>query len=200
MIDETLIPVQLDNGEVVLVRPLSPFAHVALLNQIRTDNPLPDPELYRKPLQNALNPDDKEPADLNDEYVKLKAGAQKLQQANFVDAVIKAGVVEKIDGEDREATLRRYADNIAIKRAAIRGLPEDDWLTCVVVCLITTQDDIIRIVEWGGGSLTKEEIARAIAGFRSSVRRRSANHPNRNQGASGVEGEQVASDLQHAVG
>lgn len=174
MKDETLTPVPMDNGEVVLVRPLSPFAHMALLEQARAEFPLPDPEPYRRPLPNALNPDDKEPADLNPEYVSDRDKALRLQNNFFLNAVIRAGVIEAVEGETQQATLERYTAALARKRAAIQRLPDDEWLACVMVCLMTTVDDIRRVAEFGSGALSKEEIARAMDAFRSDIQRRRA--------------------------
>lgn len=169
--DAKLFEVPLANGETVLVRPLSPFLRLAFLDQARQKYPDPDPEPYRRPLDNAFDDSLKEAADDNPAYRAALLSAQRRQLAVVGEMAIRAGVVVAVRGETPAETLARYAPTLAAARALYPDAPADDWLAVVMLCLISTHSDVALIRDSCNELLTAEDIARAAASFRHDVQR-----------------------------
>lgn len=169
--DAKLFEVPLANGETVLVRPLSPFLRLAFLDQARAKYPDPDPDPYRKPLENAFDDGLKEAAEDNPAYREALLLAQRRQLALVGELVVRAGVVVAVKGEIQTDTLARYAAPLAAARALYPDAPEDDWLAVVMLCLISTHSDVALIRDSCNELLTAEDIARAAASFRHDVQR-----------------------------
>lgn len=169
--DAKLYDIPLANGETVQVRPLSPFMRAALLEAARQQHPDPDPEPYRRPLANALDPSLKEAPEENPEYLKALETAQRRQLFAVGEKTIRAGVVAGVKGETQTDTLARYAAQLEAARALVADLPADDWLACVMACLITSHGDIALIRDACNELLTQEDIERAAGFFRANVQR-----------------------------
>lgn len=167
-----LYEVPLSCGETLLVKTLSPFLRQALLEQAKTEHPEPDPEPYRKPLQNSLDPSLKEEATDNPAYVAERSKALTKQLFAFSEKVIRAGIAVAVKGEDREITIQRYAAQLAEIRAMLPNIPSDDWLATVMCCLVTDANDVALLRETSNELLTQEEIAQAADSFRRKVQRR----------------------------
>lgn len=167
----------LSSGETVVVKRLSPFAQQAMMGKAKQLCPDPDPEAYRRPLANAAMEGLKEPAESNPAYGEAKRKAVLEQTREFRQMVFRSGVVlgvrdEAGEIEAHEATVARYAEQLAQLRAVI-DLPEADaWLATLLYCLIGTHKDAQDIVQAAQGALVTEgDIAAAMDSFRRPVRR-----------------------------
>lgn len=182
---EKLYETPLDSGELVWIKPLSPLTYQALLNEARRLFPEPNPAEYQRPLQNAFVEGLLEPPEQNPDYVEALRKA-RVDQINWIyEAVIRLGVVVDTP-EGKEATIARYAAQLAAVRKYTK-VEEDDWLATVLYCLISTRQDNQVIVEVAREVLTREEIRNAVRSFRRPVQRsRSAAH-HRKPGAPRVE-------------
>lgn len=169
-IQEALVEMQLDSGEIVLIRRLSPFARQALLNRAEEIHPNPEKKLFERPLSDTVPnamPGVMAAAEDNPDYKAALQTAKIAQMKWFNDTVIQSGVV--VDSkEGREQTIERYMPRLQSLRELL-SLPDNPWLATVLYGLITTKDDRIRIVKAAIETLTEEDIRLAMRSFRSEV-------------------------------
>lgn len=169
-IQETLVEMQLDSGEIVLIRRLSPFARQALLNRAEEIHPSPDKKPFERPLSditpNAM-PGVMMAAEENPDYKAALQTAKIAQMKWFNDAVIQSGVVAD-SKEGRELTIERFRPRLQSLRE-LMSLPDNEWLATVLYGMITTKEDRIRIVKAAIETLTEEDIRLAMRSFRREV-------------------------------
>lgn len=171
-IQERLIEVPLDSSEIVLVRPLSPFALQAIQQAALEAFPPPDKKAFEKPLAevapNAL-PGVMMAAEDNPEYKTAYQNHRAAYNGKVIELTILSGVI--IDTpEGREATIARYADRIAQLRTVI-NLPEDDWLATSIYGMLTSFMDRGRVASAAINPLTEKEVRSALRSFRYPVQR-----------------------------
>lgn len=184
--DNQLYEVPLMSGEILIVKPISPFLRPVIYEAVKREHPEPDPELYKRPLENAFEEGLKEAAEDNPEYVKARKKALQEQLFAFNEKVVRAGVAVQVKGEEREVTIGRYAAQLKEIRAMCPDAPEDDWTATVMYCLVSSVVDMALIRELSSEQLTQEEIAAAANSFRLQVQRtRRVGHPDK-QSTSGV--------------
>lgn len=169
-IQETLVEMQLDSGEVVLIRRLSPFARQALLNRAKEIHPNPDKKLYEKPLSditpNAM-PGVMMAAEENPDYKAALDVALVAQVRWFNDAVIQSGVV--VDSkEGRELTIERYRPRLDQLRT-LASLPESEWQATVLYGLMTTGNDRVRVIRAAIETLTEADVRLAMRSFQRNL-------------------------------
>lgn len=182
-IQERLVQIELDSGETVFVRPLSPFALQAIEETARSAFPTPDKTPFERPLTdvapNAM-PGVMIPAEENPEY----QSALKLNKADvngrMIELTILSGVIVDVS-DGREAALERYAGRLARLRKVIPTMPDDDWLAVSMYCLLATFKDRGRVANAAINPLTDKEVRFALRSFRCEIQ------PGRPAGHSGSE-------------
>lgn len=161
----------LDSGEVVRVKPTSPFARALILQEAFRLHPDPDPKDFERPLENAAREGAVEPVDLNPDYVKARNAAQDARTNYVYNATIKQGVVVDTP-EGREATMARYALELArLKKSATIPDEWDEWLVVVLLCIVRSAADVIRIGNAANEALTEVDILAGVRMFRVPLQR-----------------------------
>lgn len=176
-IQERLIEVPLDSSEVVLVRPLSPFALQALQEAARQAFPPPDKKAFEKPLSdiapNAM-PGVMMPAEENPEYQVALKNNRADYNGKMIELTLLAGVIVDTP-EGREATIERYAGRMERLRKLV-PLPEDDWLATTMYGMLSSFADRGRVASAAINPLTEKEVRFALRSFRCEVQRDRSAH------------------------
>lgn len=165
---ERLVEVALECGELIYVQPLSAWAQQAILDQIDTEHPAPDPAVYEQMLEGSII-DAPIPLESNERYQKALTTHRELRNRIFLARIFEAGVVVDTP-EGREATLIRYAERLQARRAVMK-LPANDWLACVMFVLVTSVTDMLRVMNAATATLREDEVRGALRAFRRPVQR-----------------------------
>jgi len=164
--------VTLSCGEVVVVQRLAPMLQSLIIDQSRQMHPPPDPKQYQRPLANAAIEGALEPAEMNPDY-NAAVNQARLHQALYVtNKILQCGVVTQVENEETEATVARYADQLAMIRTAVGQLDApNDFQAVVLYILIQSPEDRSNILKAAQGTLTQEDVERAAALFRRKLQR-----------------------------
>lgn len=164
--------VTLSCGEVVVVQRLAPMLQSLIIDQSRQMHPPPDPKQYQRPLANAAIEGALEPAEMNPEYNAAVAKATLQQSTHLINKFLQCGVVNQVEDEENEVTVARYADQLAMIRAAVGQLDApNDFQAVVLYILIQSPEDRTNILKAAQGRLTQEDVERASALFRRKLQR-----------------------------
>lgn len=175
----------LDNGETVVIAPLSPYALNGIIQRSKELYPDPDPKLYERPIKGAPEGAPPEPLDMNPDWVTAKEAASKKQMDYTYRAVAEIAVAG-IAGETREQTIERYAPMLKkVNRFVVS--PSDTWGATVLYCIITTKLDTIKIFAAANQVPTVPGVNAAIRFFRVRGRGAGLGGSDRKETPSGLE-------------
>lgn len=166
---QKVFEVDLENGEAVIVEAISPLLLRTLWKAAEALYPNADPRQYDKPLEHSAIPGALAQGEESDEYKAARVAAFNKQNSHVSAAVIESGVV--IDTpEGKAVTLERLRPKLERQRKFLGELmPEDEWLAAVMFCLVTTRNDVTRIVEASKDALKEEEVRDWMRTFRRKL-------------------------------
>lgn len=167
-LQEKLYHVPLDGGEIVYVKPLSPFARRAILDRAEELFPNPKPTDFEIKVENAAVPLNL-PPEMNEGYQAALEQARRKQLSYYLETIILSGVICDTP-EGKAETIKRYAPQMDILRSRAKT-PLDEWTFCVMHCLIATSGDIDRVRNAAQDALSEEEILMGMKSFRRDVQR-----------------------------
>lgn len=165
-----------ERGEVVYGRPLAPYVRQNFTDQAKALYPDPDVTPFIQPPDpDALTPElgkqiAEQEALEHPDYLKLKEEVALQRRMWLWDMTLKAGVIVDTP-EGRAKTLERYRDELEHIRALLTDPIKDDWLACVVYCLIVSYKDLEWIYRAAWQQISEDAQLAAVRYFRRDVQR-----------------------------
>lgn len=159
------------SGVMVHVTPLSIFTIQSVRDKAEEMFPYPDPEPYRLPIENAVDPSIKQRAEENPEYAEVCKPVDEKRTAWRVQAYIDLGCSFPAF-PTREALLAHFRPQIeAVRKYAVMGA--DEWVDVLNHCVFTGRNDkqivVSLITQDGTIPLSPAEVLEGVRFFRVEV-------------------------------
>ncbi|MDX2137604.1 MAG: hypothetical protein SF123_05870 [Chloroflexota bacterium] len=138
-----IVVVALDSGTVAWVSPMSPFTQRQILKRAEVLYPLPDPKQYEQPLPDAAVEGDVIPAEMNPAY---QHEVERIKAAR-TDYLVEVAILTHIEFPDGEAALLERFEQRLLSLRRFADLPHDDWEALVKFVLLTSKDDMSRVMQ-----------------------------------------------------